>query len=161
MKNYSQGNLKKKWLKFLGTKAKAVEYRNDLNHPSKVDKESRQVLSLISKLKEKGINNVVFRTTLARGFDYYTGTIFEMYDVNPQNPRALFGGGRYDDLVGLFDVEKVSGIGFGGAMLPPAIFWRLTIFCRYINHPHSYTFVIWKVILMPLTNWHRIYVNKE
>ena len=48
-----------------------------------------------------------------RGFDYYTGTVFEMYDTNPKNPRALFGGGRYDDLVGIFGVEKVSGIGFG------------------------------------------------
>ena len=39
--------------------------------------------------------------------------MFEIYDVNPKNPRALFGGGRYDDLVGIFGVEKVSGIGFG------------------------------------------------
>jgi len=50
---------------------------------------------------------------LVRGFDYYTGTVFEMYDTNPKNPRALFGGGRYDDLVGIFGVEKVTGIGFG------------------------------------------------
>jgi histidyl-tRNA synthetase len=48
-----------------------------------------------------------------RGFDYYTGVVFEMYDTNPKNSRALFGGGRYDDLVGIFGVEKVSGIGFG------------------------------------------------
>jgi len=69
--------------------------------------------SLISSLEKKGVKNVVFKPSLMRGFDYYTGTVFEMYDTNPKNPRALFGGGRYDDLVGIFGVEKVSGIGFG------------------------------------------------
>ncbi len=71
------------------------------------------ILNLITSLKRKGIVNVVFDPTIMRGFDYYTGTVFEMYDTNPKNPRALFGGGRYDDLVGIFGVEKVSGIGFG------------------------------------------------
>jgi histidyl-tRNA synthetase len=71
------------------------------------------ILNLLTSLKRKGITNVVFDPTVMRGFDYYTGTVFEMYDTNPKNPRALFGGGRYDDLVGIFGVEKVSGIGFG------------------------------------------------
>lgn len=74
------------------------------------DKETSE---LIQKLTKLGITNVVFEPFLVRGFDYYTGTVFEMYDTNPVNPRALFGGGRYDDLVGIFGVEKVSGIGFG------------------------------------------------
>ena len=36
--------------------------------------------------------------TLARGLNYYTGIIFEVFDTNPANRRSLFGGGRYDDL---------------------------------------------------------------
>jgi histidyl-tRNA synthetase len=68
---------------------------------------------LINKIKNNGITNIVFDPAITRGFDYYTGTVFEMYDVNPVNPRTIFGGGRYDDLVGIFGVEKVSGIGFG------------------------------------------------
>lgn len=68
---------------------------------------------VIQKLKDRGITNAVYDAYLVRGFDYYTGTVFEMYDINPKNPRALFGGGRYDDLVSIFGVEKVSGIGFG------------------------------------------------
>lgn len=71
------------------------------------------VLKVVMALKKKGITNVVFDPSVMRGFDYYTGTVFEMYDTNPVNPRALFGGGRYDDLVSIFGVEKVSGIGFG------------------------------------------------
>lgn len=74
------------------------------------DKETSELMQKLTKL---GITNVVFEPFLVRGFDYYTGTVFEMYDTNPVNPRALFGGGRYDDLVGIFGVEKVSGIGFG------------------------------------------------
>jgi histidyl-tRNA synthetase len=71
------------------------------------------ILNVMDLLKRKGIINTVFDPSVMRGFDYYTGTVFEMYDTNPKNPRALFGGGRYDDLVGIFGVEKVSGIGFG------------------------------------------------
>jgi histidyl-tRNA synthetase len=48
-----------------------------------------------------------------RGFDYYTGIVFEIFDTNPINPRALFGGGRYDDLLSLFGNDKVSAVGFG------------------------------------------------
>ncbi len=69
--------------------------------------------AVINGLKKLGVLNIVYEPYLVRGFDYYTGTVFEMYDTNPKNPRALFGGGRYDDLVGIFGVEKVSGIGFG------------------------------------------------
>ena len=51
--------------------------------------------------------------TLARGFDYYTGIVFEVFDTDPQNNRSLFGGGRYDNLTALFDDEAITGVGFG------------------------------------------------
>jgi histidyl-tRNA synthetase len=50
---------------------------------------------------------------LVRGFDYYTGTIFEIFDVSGQNNRAMLGGGRYDNLTEMFGGEPISGIGFG------------------------------------------------
>jgi histidyl-tRNA synthetase len=56
---------------------------------------------------------VVFDPTIMRGLDYYTGTVFEIYDVSPENRRAMFGGGRYDNLVGMFGKEALSGVGFG------------------------------------------------
>jgi histidyl-tRNA synthetase len=71
------------------------------------------ILNILTLLKRKGITNVSFDPAVMRGFDYYTGTVFEMYDTDSKNPRALFGGGRYDDLVGIFDAEKVSGVGLG------------------------------------------------
>lgn len=72
-----------------------------------------ETAELMQKLAKLGIKNIVYQPYLVRGFDYYTGTVFELYDVSPVNPRALFGGGRYDDLVSIFGVEKVSGVGFG------------------------------------------------
>lgn len=76
--------------------------------------ESAKELSLIMKsLVTKGVTNAKFDPTIVRGFDYYTGVVFELHDTGNENNRSLFGGGRYDDLVGMFEVEKVSGIGFG------------------------------------------------
>ncbi len=69
--------------------------------------------SVIENLEKLGITNVVFDQTLMRGFDYYTGTIFEIFDTNPDNRRSVFGGGRYDDLLSIFGQEKVPAVGFG------------------------------------------------
>lgn len=70
------------------------------------------IIALQSALNAVGIQ-AVFDPTLARGFDYYTGIVFEVFDTNPENRRALFGGGRYDDLLSVFGSEKVPAVGFG------------------------------------------------
>ncbi len=64
-------------------------------------------------LLKYGIPNVEIDYTVTRGFDYYTGIIFEVFDTNPQNTRSLFGGGRYDELVALFGGEPIGAVGFG------------------------------------------------
>ncbi len=63
-------------------------------------------------LKKAGVTEAVFDATLMRGLDYYTGTVFEVFDTHPDNNRALFGGGRYDGLVGMFGAEPISAVGF-------------------------------------------------
>jgi histidyl-tRNA synthetase len=72
-----------------------------------------EIKSVIAQLEKLGITNVVFDQTLMRGFDYYTGIVFEVYDNNPENKRAVFGGGRYDDLLAIFGGERVPAFGFG------------------------------------------------
>lgn len=72
----------------------------------------REVQELFTYLEHAGIKNAIFDITLMRGLDYYTGTVFEFFDTHPENTRALFGGGRYDGLVGLFGGEPVSAVGF-------------------------------------------------
>ncbi len=68
---------------------------------------------IIDDLKARGISNIVFDAELIRGFDYYTGTIFEVFDKHPENNRSLFGGGRYDKLLALFGSDEVAATGFG------------------------------------------------
>lgn len=70
-----------------------------------------EVRELFTLLERAGIKNAIFDITLMRGLDYYTGTVFELFDTNPDNSRALFGGGRYDGLVGLFGVDPISAVG--------------------------------------------------
>lgn len=53
---------------------------------------------------------LVFDPSLARGLDYYTGIIFEVY-IPGVNIGAVCAGGRYDDLCSLFCPEKFSGVG--------------------------------------------------
>ena len=57
--------------------------------------------------------NLVYDETLARGQAYYTGMVFEIFDTNPENNRSVAGGGRYDNLLELFDAEPISAVGFG------------------------------------------------
>jgi histidyl-tRNA synthetase len=54
--------------------------------------------------------SLIIDLTLARGLDYYTGTIFEVKAKNV-NMGSIGGGGRYDDLTGLFGVPNVPGVG--------------------------------------------------
>ncbi len=74
---------------------------------------SDEQTDVVIGLAELGITNVVFNKSLARGFDYYTGTIFEFKDASGEHNRSLLGGGRYDNLTEMFGGEKISGIGFG------------------------------------------------
>lgn len=71
----------------------------------------QEVQALFTRLKQAGVETAVFDIGLMRGFDYYTGMVFEVFDNHPDNRRAMFGGGRYDGLVGLFGVEPVATVG--------------------------------------------------
>lgn len=82
---------------------------NSLSELSSV-KDLKKTLEL---LRKRGVENAELDLTLMRGLDYYTGTVFEFFDNHPENNRALFGGGRYDGLVGLFGVEPLSTVGVG------------------------------------------------
>lgn len=86
---------------------------DQLPHNPKTLDSTNNLNVLLMWLKEDGISNVEFDITLMRGFDYYTDVVFEVFDNHPENNRSMFGGGRYDGLVGLFGVEPVPTVGFG------------------------------------------------
>jgi len=110
-----------KWLSDLGISSETSGRMERFFQMSLADVEreipctgTEELSSLFKLLAESGRSaQVVFDPTVLRGMDYYTGTVFEIYDTSPENRRALFGGGRYDNLVGMFGNNKLSGIGFG------------------------------------------------
>ncbi len=75
--------------------------------------EKVELLNLIDSLTKAGVTNVVFDPTITRGFDYYTGIVFEVFDTDSANNRSLFGGGRFDKLVTLFGGDPIPAVGFG------------------------------------------------
>jgi histidyl-tRNA synthetase len=77
------------------------------------DKTPNDVAQVLATLNGLGINNAVFDPSIVRGFDYYTGVVFEIFDTHPDNNRAMLGGGRYDNLTELFGDEALPGVGFG------------------------------------------------
>jgi len=91
----------------LDSDEKLLEYIGESNENVK------EIVGLVEKLTSVGIKNVVFDPTLMRGFDYYTGIVFEVFDLHPNNNRSVFGGGRYDDLLDIFGSRKVPTVGFG------------------------------------------------
>ena len=90
----------------------SVEEATDICPESQGAQELRQLFEM---LKKTGLDRYcTFDFGIIRGLDYYTGTVFEVFDNAPENNRAMFGGGRYDNLVGLFVKNaKVSGVGYG------------------------------------------------
>ncbi|MSR71146.1 MAG: histidine--tRNA ligase [Candidatus Taylorbacteria bacterium] len=75
--------------------------------------EDEETKKIRKNLADKGITNAVFDASIVRGFDYYTGMVFEVFDTDPENRRSLFGGGRYDNLLEIFGVEPIPTVGFG------------------------------------------------
>ncbi|MDR3546745.1 MAG: histidine--tRNA ligase [Candidatus Pacebacteria bacterium] len=88
---------------------KAIEAGTD----AAVAEERARMEGFIAALKERGVTNVVFDPEIVRGFDYYTGVVFEIYDTDPANARSIFGGGRYDGLITLFGGDPIPCVGFG------------------------------------------------
>ena len=72
-----------------------------------------EIKKMISEFADAGIRNLIWDIGIVRGFAYYTGMVFEVFDTHSANNRSLFGGGRYDNLTKLFDTEPLPGVGFG------------------------------------------------
>jgi len=66
-----------------------------------------------NSVEELGLQSATLEVdvTLARGLNYYTGAIFEVAAPKKVNMGSIGGGGRYDDLTGIFGMPDVSGVG--------------------------------------------------
>ena len=97
---------------FLNMSEESSDYQEAMAF-TEIREAKEELDEVITALKERGISNISYDETLIRGFDYYTGIVFEVFDTDPQNNRSLFGGGRYDDLLSLFGGDKIPAFGFG------------------------------------------------
>jgi histidyl-tRNA synthetase len=66
---------------------------------------------VLDTLAALGIDNVAADLSLARGFDYYTGSVYEGRFINYPGFGSVVAGGRYDDLAGSFINKKLPGVG--------------------------------------------------
>ncbi|MBL4745757.1 MAG: histidine--tRNA ligase [Flavobacteriaceae bacterium] len=68
---------------------------------------------IIKSVEELGLQttNLTIDVTLARGLNYYTGAIYEVAAPEGVKMGSIGGGGRYDDLTGIFGLKDISGVG--------------------------------------------------
>ena len=74
-----------------------------------------ELKSLFSSLENRGVSNVRINFGIVRGLDYYSGTVFEVFDKN-STLGALAGGGRYDTLTKAFNREDIGAAGVAGGV---------------------------------------------
>ncbi|WP_416441577.1 histidine--tRNA ligase [Phnomibacter sp. MR] len=108
----SQITLIEKYLFITGTDAEKIAQLKNIIGKIELGKNGIEELEYILSFAAMPTANCQLQTdfTLARGLNYYTGTIFEVKAIGVQM-GSIGGGGRYDDLTGLFDVPNIPGVG--------------------------------------------------
>lgn len=110
-------------------KLKKIGYEGVLNELIRIgftEREAKEILDSVEKIQPSENLNAIFSylkilgvpsdkyeflPTLARGLDYYTGIIFEV-EVPEYTVGSLGGGGRYDNLIGIFAGRPIPAVGF-------------------------------------------------
>ena len=83
---------------------------NKLQNSQLGQKGIQELSYIVKSCNVLGINNIKINLSLARGLDYYTGSIFEVV-LNNNSMGSIVGGGRYDDLTKVFGQNNLSGVG--------------------------------------------------
>lgn len=96
----------KKELEVVGVKGEKLDELTNAKVPENLQK-------IIDASEEFGVdkNRITFEPTLARGLDYYTGIIIEV-EVKDYSVGSVGGGGRYDNLIGMFAGRQIPAVGF-------------------------------------------------
>ena len=101
-------------LKELTQKGFTHQESQNLLKQAKSFQESLHLLEIKNKYAQMGYpeDSLQFDGTLIRGLDYYTGMILEVVLKNEPNSLSLGGGGRYNNLIGLFTKNQIPAVGF-------------------------------------------------
>lgn len=101
-------------INFEGTTLEKINFLKSLLSSSEIGLKGVQELETIfEKLKKSSLKTATCELdiTLARGLNYYTGAIFEVKANAGSLNSSICGGGRYDDLTGIFGLSNMSGVG--------------------------------------------------
>lgn len=99
---------------FTGTITEKINQLSDLLSTSEEGKKGIEELRFIcDNVTKLGLQKAALDldVTLARGLNYYTGAIFEVSAPKGVEMGSIGGGGRYDDLTGIFGLKNMSGVG--------------------------------------------------
>jgi histidyl-tRNA synthetase len=99
---------------FTGTISEKITQLSELLSESEEGIKGVEELRFIcDNVMKLGLNNSILDldVTLARGLNYYTGAIFEVAPPKSVALGSIGGGGRYDDLTGIFGLKNMSGVG--------------------------------------------------
>ena len=99
---------------FSGTISEKLNQLSELLSSSEEGKKGIEELQFICTQVEAlglGLSKLDLDVTLARGLNYYTGAIFEVSAPEGVAMGSIGGGGRYDDLTGIFGLKNMSGVG--------------------------------------------------
>jgi histidyl-tRNA synthetase len=105
-----------------------------------LDEGLNELAFVVDWLRRLDVEGVVADLSIARGFDYYTGTVYEGKSVEFPKLGAIFSGGRYDNLAGSFINRKLPGVGISIGLT--RIFAKLTAAGRIAPGPKCPTQVL-------------------
>lgn len=132
---------------------------NDLivDLPDIKEKESfRDLNTIMDRLQDLSYGEFIeFNPTVIRGFDYYDGIVFEVFDKHPKNNRAMFGGGRYNGLADIFGVKNFPALGFAPGDETMRLFLESWGLDKKVESKLSNTYYL------PLLNESLLSVNQE
>lgn len=125
------------FFEFKGTNEQKLDFLRNYFTASEIGlkgvEELEQVLEYVSLLNLNSATEIDI--TLARGLNYYTGAIFEVKALNV-GIGSISGGGRYDDLTGIFGLKNTSGVGISyGAERIYDVLEELNLFPKEIGSP--------------------------
>jgi histidyl-tRNA synthetase len=100
------------WALDLGLSADQIEALTALLADPNLWQESGELRQVFATAEALGLAGyLTYDASIVRGLDYYTGPVFEAYD-RARKFRAIFGGGRYDNLVADVGGDRLTGVGF-------------------------------------------------
>ena len=97
---------------FMGGEAD-LDFKDLINSSEKLKVAYQEIKDLITSLTNLGYGDFIeFDPAIIRGFDYYDGIVFEVFDRSSEASRTIFGGGRYNGLAEIFGESNFPAIGF-------------------------------------------------